>query len=314
MSTTRASFGPIQVSNPAAESPLLLRPAVLERRAEQAESTQRAVRALCGHSLSVGDPARTIDHAVLNQVLTQLRLAADIRDATAVRAAVDVWNRSADWRTLSTAVISAEDCDSRHLDGLGDAVYCLRPETRPTQQLSAELASTLRAVATAGFGPLVDAATGVVVRLGPPEPGTSPVSFTLGFLPGTAHIGWSASPADRGESLVHEAAHSWLNECLGRLAATFPTRPLFHSPWRGVPRPPLGLLHAAFAFSTVVCYLDAYPWPDQVAAERRERVAVERSLLERNAETIGDVIAMVPDRTVAEMVHRQVNLALDSKG
>jgi HEXXH motif-containing protein len=270
------------------------------------------VVALCRRRLEVQDPTRPADYAVLNHVMLQLRLAARDRDAAAVRSALETWDNSAAWRMREVAVVAADSCDTRTVDGLDGSVYWLRPDTWPTAATTRELDETLEAVRRAGFAALVASATGVVVRLDPPAPGSSPVSFTLSFLPGTAHLAWSALPADRGEALVHEAAHSWLNESRGPLGATFPSTPWFDSPWRGVPRPPLGLLHAAFAFSTVACYLDAYPWPADLAAERRERVAAERTLLRRHAGTITQVISMVPDPAVAQMVRRQVDLAVEN--
>lgn len=110
-------------------------------------------------------------------------------------------------------------------------------------------------------------------------------SYTFDFLPGTVVLNWTDEPLRLGETLVHEATHSWLNESLESEGVAFEDGgDLFHSPWKNEDRPVFGIVHAALAFANVIQYLSRIqPAGDdgsQLAAVLRRRLEVELESLE----------------------------------
>jgi HEXXH motif-containing protein len=90
-----------------------------------------------------------------------------------------------------------------------------------------------------------------------------------------------------------------------------PTDPPIPSPWKGVPRPPLAILHSAFAFATVVRYLDALQ-VEPVDGYDTGRAGLERRIIADHLARIDEVLAVVPSAGIRDLVAAQVRLALES--
>lgn len=290
---------------------LRLRFRVIADRQRTAARLRRAVSALGPVDFGSLDATDPVDYALLHHLYVAVRVAAERRDVDTAAAALTRWRaRSALDRTRGAVVVGARDCLRQDVDGVHGPVYLLGPAGPPEpDRVVPPLADGLRAVAAAGFGALADIGTGVLVHLGPVAAGSSPVSYTLSFLPCTAALQWPATAAALGELLVHEAAHSWLNECLEGAGIRLPAEPLVMSPWKGVPRPPAGILHAAFAFSTVICYLASYPGRGDRPVGR---IGTEQEIMADQRASIDQVIDMVPSDGIRQMVAGQVALALAS--
>lgn len=300
---------------------------VAAHREQRAGRALRALDALSGSHVGRPRPTSALDHALLQHVLERCSAAARSGDGAEARAALALWAgreelpRLAGSPTAEDGVlaVTAEHAVTHHHAGVDDPAHCVTAEAvvgaehtgRQTFRLS--LAEGWALAERAGFGPLLTAACGVAVRTGEQAPGLLPRSYTLSFLPATVFMEQPQDARTTGEVLVHESSHSWLNECLAAENAVLPTEPWVHSPWRGVPRPPHGILHAVFAFSNVVLYLAALQrGPGGADADRSERLAAERRILTTHRRDIDTVLALVPSPAVRALVGERLSLALEA--
>lgn len=298
-----------------------------ERRARRATG---ALDALSGSPVGRPRAAHALDHALLHHVLERCSTAARSGDAAEARAALELWAAREELPRLphGTAVpaaemlaATAERAVTHHHAGLDDPAHCVTAESvlgtahADRGDFCASLTAGRDLAQRAGFAALLTAACGAVVRTGAQTPGRLPRSYTLAFLPGTVFMEQPRSAETAGEILVHEASHSWLNECLAAEGAALPAQPRVHSPWRGTPRPPHGILHAVFAFSNVVLYLASLEQePAGSDAGRRERLAAERRILTTHRHDIDTVLGLVPSPAVRDMVGERLALAVDVLG
>jgi HEXXH motif-containing protein len=113
------------------------------------------------------------------------------------------------------------------------------------------------------------APTGVLVVLEDRRIHEKIESYSLLGFPGTIFTDWSGSAIRFGESILHEATHSWLNEIVVALDEHWPEEPTWYSPWRGIARPVFGILHAALSFSMCAQFWHrALEWPELSEYER----------------------------------------------
>jgi HEXXH motif-containing protein len=288
-----------------------MRDRLLDARRAKGERLATAACALGGSPLPDLDPGDATVYAMLNHVFVQARHAATRHDRELAAAALQPWAEPARWTDRRPLVLAVAECGALTLDGMAEPAYCVRGPVAPEDPALAGIFAAARSYADrAGFGPLVETATGVVVVLGTVPAGASPVSFTMSFLPATSNLQLPATEAETGEILVHEAAHSWLNECLDVARVTVPATPLLPSPWKGVLRPPLAIVHSAFAFATVVRYLAACPQPPGGGYDTT-RGDDERQIIVDHLSAIDDAIRLVPDGGIRDLVSTQVRLAVD---
>jgi len=84
-----------------------------------------------------------------------------------------------------------------------------------------------------------------------PDPGAGGISATSAEAYGAVAISPPADPASLAVGLLHEAQHSLLNAVHFLFELVRPAGPAGYSPWRDDPRPPLGILHGAYAYLAV---------------------------------------------------------------
>jgi HEXXH motif-containing protein len=91
---------------------------------------------------------------------------------------------------------------------------------------------------------------------------------------GAAAISLPASVADLACALIHEFMHSILNGLLHlvQLYRPEPNPRLYYAPWRDDPRPMSGMLHGAYAFSTVTGFWRTRSRSDTADAARRAQL------------------------------------------
>jgi len=94
-------------------------------------------------------------------------------------------------------------------------------------------------------------ATGMIIHLQYRDMSDSLTGYSLFPLAGTVFTDWTDSPLRHAESIVHEAGHSYLNMLLDATASATDGEAKYWSPWRGVERPAIGIVHGAWAFSIV---------------------------------------------------------------
>ncbi|MDO0925047.1 HEXXH motif-containing putative peptide modification protein [Streptomyces sp. TG1A-8] len=235
------------------------------------------------------------DNAVLHHAFQQARIAARTRDAGRARLAVQLWqNRAAlRARAVPTAVgpvmvVRAADCDAVDDDRLGSQMYLLGTPADEDAARRERIARTLNEAVDAALAvgsEVLRSSTAVVIWTEAVPLGATCRSYTFDFLPGTVVLNWTEEPLRLGETLVHEATHSWLNESLQSEGVVFEEGgPRFHSPWKNEDRPVFGIVHAALAFANVIHYLARIqPAPDDtshLAAVLRRRLEVELESLE----------------------------------
>ncbi|MGQ4599100.1 aKG-HExxH-type peptide beta-hydroxylase [Nocardia sp. R6R-6] len=263
------------------------------------------------------------DTALLHHAFQLAQFAVNTRAAALVRRALRLWLERdlIRERALRTAVgpvfvVSAADCLAVDDDRLGNRMYLLADppsaDERDTGRLAAVLDSAVEAALGAGSAVLSSSTAFVIV------PETRELhevcrSYTFDFLPGTAVLSWSEQPLRLGETLVHEATHSWLNECLDAEGVTFPEGRTYYSPWRNEDRPVFGIVHAALAFSKVIDYLSrvqpAAADTSYLASVLRQRLADERRSLEIGREAANRCFAMVGSEPLRAYLEEAVRRA-----
>jgi HEXXH motif-containing protein len=235
------------------------------------------------------------DNAVLHHAFQQAQIAARTRDADRARRAVQLWQDRAKLRAqaVQTAVgpvlvVRAADCTAVDDDRLGSQMYLLDAPAEPAAATQERIARTLNDAVDAALAvgsEVLRSSTAVVIRTDTVALDETCRSYTFDFLPATVVLNWADEPLRLGETLVHEATHSWLNESFTAEKVVFPDGgPSFHSPWKNEERPAFGIVHAALAFANVIEYLariqPATDDDSQLAAVLRRRLAVELESLE----------------------------------
>ncbi|MFD8418543.1 aKG-HExxH-type peptide beta-hydroxylase [Streptomyces sp. NPDC059466] len=270
---------------------------LVEHRSDRARTLLASLRELVpGTDLGGPDGAAdAFDNAVLHHAFQQARIAARTRDADRARRAVRLWENRAELRAraVPTAVgpvlvVRAADCAAVDDDRLGSQMYLL--DTLPEQSAGEreQIARTLNEAVDAALAvgsDVLRSSTAVVIRTGTVPLGATCRSYTFDFLPSTVVLNWTDEPLRLGETLVHEATHSWLNESFAAEGVVFEDGgPRFHSPWKNEDRPVFGIVHAALAFANVIHYLSRIQPADEdgspLAAVLRRRLAVELESLD----------------------------------
>lgn len=94
-------------------------------------------------------------------------------------------------------------------------------------------------------------ATEIIIHLQYRDMADSLTGYSLFPLVGTVFTDWTDSPLRHAESIVHEAAHSYLNMLLDASGSVADGGVTYWSPWRAMQRPAMGIVHGAWAFSIV---------------------------------------------------------------
>jgi HEXXH motif-containing protein len=270
--------------------------AVVERRPEREQRILSSLSCLAPDAelddVTAGWDA--FDHALLHHAFQQTQVAMRTRDAERARRAIRLWQGRGRLReqAIPTAVgpvlvVDAEQCAAVDDERLGSQMYLLDTELPDMPAAERDrIARTLNTAvdtALAVGSDVLRSSTAIVIRTAVCELEETSRSYTFDFLPGTVVLSWTEEPLRLGETLVHEATHSWLNESLSGEGVVFPDGPRFHSPWRNEERPLFGIVHAALAFAKVIQYLSriqlAPDDPSTLAAVLRQRLADERESL-----------------------------------
>jgi len=155
---------------------------------------------------------------------------------------------------------------------------------RPDRTLVAE---AMARGANAGFTDLLSRNARVVVLLTERALGSEVSSWTTTLLPGTVHLDFHREPVLLARDLVHEAAHTALDDLTRALHVRLPDEPQLFAPWRCSRRPPMAFLHGVWSFAHVVAYcarVDAAG----ASPETRENLA---ALHARHTQELRDVAA-----------------------
>jgi hypothetical protein len=213
--------------------------------------------------------SREIDFALLHHTLYLAKVAAERSDERLASEALDVWRvepsrvqpalisfKERQWLSLASV-----DCLLANFDRKFDSdAYAVTTKALTSPSPSADpgfIQTAFSLVDSTGLFFFIEVTCGVIINLQWRDLDDSMSGFTLSPFLGTVYTDWTDSELRYGESCVHESAHSWLNFLLAARSVEAPvTRNRWHSPWRGMPRPALGIVHGTFAFSIVFHFYD----------------------------------------------------------
>lgn len=187
-------------------------------------------------------------------------------------------------------------------------VALLSPEScATTTAADRELVRTALGIATdAGFGDLVSHSTRAVVLIAKRSPADHSIrSWTTNALPVTVHTDYFAEPAYLARDLVHEAAHSRLNDLFSAHGVALPDDVRYYAPWLDAHRPVFGFLHGIWAFSHVVLFCrwlaGSHPSPS-VRALAELTHAKHSEHMSQSREDLYRAVALVSAPEVAELI------------
>jgi HEXXH motif-containing protein len=156
------------------------------------------------------------------------------------------------WDALtSDAALSKDEADSAAQVAILSPGFCATVR-RAHRDL---LTRALGAAGDAGFGETVSRNTRIVALIAELLPTAPKIrSWTTNSLPATVHTDYFTEPRYVARELIHEAAHSELNDLFAAFGVTFPEDAAFYAPWLETERPVFGFLHGTWAFSHVALY------------------------------------------------------------
>lgn len=264
------------------------------------------------------------EYAVAHHVVATMREGALHKDADLMRQARQLWSAVTAWSRSNDALTAA-----------GDLIAVRSSEAVPLSQVESEMpvwaipgdALTERADAAdswvrpaamaasdSGYRWLTDHALSIVVSLHPRRLDEATSSWTVSVLPCTIYTDYYPAPALMGKDLVHEAAHSWLNDCLTATRDRLEGEAEYWSPWKQRHRTPFGIVHSGFAFSCVVNFLTwliGVATQEQVVGYCARRLPAERARLVEARTGIERALELVRDDRVRQMVRAELASATD---
>jgi hypothetical protein len=194
----------------------------------------------------------------------------------------------------------------------------------PVAVVSSELSATatavdralvLRALATAvdaGFGATVARNTRVVALIAELRPTAAKIrSWTTSSLPATAHLDYFAEHRYVSRELIHEAAHTELNDLFAALdiaGELHRSEATFYAPWLDTERPVFGFLHGTWAFSHVALFcrwlLEADVGPETSAVAEMMHTRYVKQL-HASRQDYDRAVALVRVPELAELITRR---------
>lgn len=172
----------------------------------------------------------------------------------------------------------------------------------------------LGAAAKAGFGATVSRNSKVVVLIAERRPTDTTIrSWTTNALPATVHLDYFAEHWYVSRDLIHEAAHTELNDLFAAFGVEFPAGMNFFAPWLATERPVFGFLHGAWAFSHVALYsawlADEAEAPDDVQALSSAIHLKHAEQIRQAREDVERALELVPSPELADLIRSYVTRA-----
>ncbi|MGI5151694.1 aKG-HExxH-type peptide beta-hydroxylase [Plantactinospora sp. CA-294935] len=218
------------------------------------------------------------------------------------------------WETASTAsgtsllpghdvrVVAADDCERSDDDRYESPLFLhLDPASRTVP--SAPWSGAGEAIQRAGLDHFITSVTGVVVTLQVRGRRDTTQSYALKALPGTIFIDVVQDPVRLGELILHESAHTLLNEIFAACGVDLDPEARWYSPWKQAYRPAYGLLHAGFAFGVLQKYFEFHAAAsDRPSAYARVRAEIGAEQWDLARGSVRDALAEVRDERVASLL------------
>jgi hypothetical protein len=158
-------------------------------------------------------------------------------------------------------------------------------------------------VAMAGLDGILSEVTGVVVTLQERGHRETTNSYALKALPGTVFVDSVIDPVRLGELVLHESAHTLLNDVLSAFAVELDPTARWYSPWKNTYRPAYGLLHAGFAFGVLQKYFEFHAYRcTEPSVYARVRAEIGAQQWDQARESVNLALAEVHDDRVASLL------------
>ncbi|MEV0410681.1 HEXXH motif-containing putative peptide modification protein [Streptomyces sp. NPDC050448] len=147
-----------------------------------------------------------------------------------------------------------------------DAAHASAPVALVSPELCTTAAAADRGLVTRALGTAVDAGFGatvlrntrIIALIAELTPNNGKIrSWTTSALPATAHLDYFTEHRYVSRELIHEAAHTELNDLFSALdiaGEIHRSGAKFYAPWLQTERPVFGFLHGTWAFSHVALY------------------------------------------------------------
>lgn len=217
-------------------------------------------------------------------------------------------------------IVRAADCHVGHHGVYQSTPYLLSTAAllASPSELGEWVVTALGRIAQAGLTEILTAWPCVVMLLrDATEQVDSMSSYSLLGIGGTVYVDRTSGPLGSllfAEAYMHEAAHCWLNDAFRALEVRLPLEPMHYSPWKQTLRPPFGILHAVFAFSTLMrlfrAIVDA---PQSLEVERaycRARLTQHKEQLTQAGTAFEEVVALITCAALRERLALAVRRAL----
>jgi 8-oxo-dGTP pyrophosphatase MutT (NUDIX family) len=141
-------------------------------------------------------------------------------------------------------------------------------------------------------------------------------SYTLSGVRSTIYGDFVGSVFRMGETILHEATHNWLNDCLRAFSVDLNPEDRWYSPWRKKLRPSVGMLQAGMVFARLIQYfkkgLESGNLDPVDALYAEKRLETEFKILKEHLPiliSVFDEIQQEPLRSVcAEELNRAINI------
>ncbi len=215
------------------------------------------------------------------------------------------------WSATATAqghlmCISHSDCVHVADSAFQSPIYLYDFSRHEPKQAAPWLAAARGYLEGTGFSELVDRSMGMLIELDRKSEGEHLESYTITALHASIFMDSHSMAIRNAETLVHEAAHNWLNYLFDYFDEPLPEKPRWLSPWRGVERPVAGMVHAFVAFSYVVLFLRAAAERLDLPADEAEYAALQAraqsARLSALAGSLDDILSHIQTPMIAEVI------------
>ncbi|WP_203932541.1 aKG-HExxH-type peptide beta-hydroxylase [Virgisporangium ochraceum] len=262
-------------------------------------------------------------YGLAHHVLESVQRAAETGDVPGMRRALRLRSSQDSLRPIGTAagpVLVAHPDEASLIDdqqlsrtpvAVVDPDVCATADERDRRLIQAALAMAVEA----DFGPTVSRNCRVVVLLQRRTMHDTDVrSWTTSALPTTVHLDYFDEHYFVARDLIHEAAHTAMNDLLAAHDVSFPDDASYYAPWRQMKRPAFGFLHGVWAFSHVALFcarLAEAEVPREVAAMARAMYLKHAEELSAARDDADRALQLITEPALADAVRWYRDQVLD---
>lgn len=238
-------------------------------RNQNLDSIQKSLKTLMPSFSMDFDLPNDVVHSLMQHTLFLCKHSLKFNDENLARKALEIWELSMDdikdsvlkYKNKYWITVKKDKCfnnDEISRDFMSPCYVITSEALKNGIQFADEeyFNNAWRLIELTDFFYIVELASSIIINLRYRDMSDSMEGYTLGPFKGTIYTDWTDAPLRYSESILHEAAHSWLNMVLNSKGVQVKNKKLYWSPWRGVKRPAIGIIHGTWAFSIVFHFYD----------------------------------------------------------